>query len=61
MFSNDTGVGMKGHVLLNSGAVRQHWLNVSSRLCFVLFYFTIQTMYKDNLYNSFQVNTIIVK
>lgn len=38
MFSNDTGVGMKGHVLLNSGAVRQHWLNVSSRLCFVLFY-----------------------
>lgn len=48
MFSNDTGVGMKGHVLLNSGAVRQHWLNVSSRLCFVLFYFTIQTMYKVN-------------
>lgn len=38
MFSNDTGVGMKGHVLLNSGAVRQHWLNVSSRFCLVLLY-----------------------
>lgn len=29
IFSNDTGVNLDGHVMLNSGEVRHNWLDVS--------------------------------
>lgn len=29
VFANDTGIGVEGNVILNSGEVRHNWLDVS--------------------------------
>lgn len=32
VFANDTGIGVEGNVMLNSGEVRHNWLDVSNRI-----------------------------